>query len=63
MDAIDAFISHVRESEELLSLIEQHLDDHMEKNPDTLTWAGAGDAARMREMLAEIVETFNLRRG
>ena len=60
--AISSFIDHIRESQDLLDLIEDFLDDHMHKDPEALTWADTGDAERMKEMLSEIVTTFNLRR-
>ena len=32
----------------------------MHKDPESLTWADTGDAARLRDMLQDIVTAFNL---
>ena len=61
--AVSRFIDHIRGAQDDLELIEDFLDNHMEKDPEALTWADTGDAERLREMLAEIVETFKLRRN
>ena len=60
MNAINTFIDHIRESQDLLETIEDFLDDHMHKDPEALTWADTGDAARLREMLQDIVTAFNI---
>ena len=60
MNAINTFIDHIRESEDMLGIIEDFLGDHMGKDPEALTWADTGDADRLREMLQDIVTAFNL---
>ena len=58
--AIEKFIEHVRDAEEYLEKIQDYLGEHMERDPESLTWGDTGDAARLKNMLEEICETFNL---
>jgi hypothetical protein len=59
--AMDNFIGHIRQAEDLLDLVADHLGNHMEKDPESITWADAGDAARIREMVQDIVSAFGLK--
>ena len=58
--ALNAFIRNISEARREVAKINSFLDDHMNKGAENITWASAGDAARIRDMLKEITETFNL---
>jgi len=58
--ALNAFIRNISEAKEELEKVKDFLGEHMERDPEYITWASAGDAARIRDMLKEITETFNL---
>ena len=58
--AISKFLEHTRKAEEYSAKIQDYLGEHMERDPESLTWGDTGDAARLKNMLEEICETFNL---
>lgn len=58
--ALDAFCHHLGSASELLTLIRRHMDDHMEVDPEEVTWADAGSAAHVVEELKDIARFLNL---
>ena len=62
MDAMTLFLDNLERARLALDAIEQHVDDHMNFDPENIHHGHAGDAGRLAAMLTEICETFNLRR-
>lgn len=62
MDPTETFVTNIRDCQGMLEVINEFVtDDHMGKSPDNIDWMDVGDSGRMKEMLAEICEAFNLK--
>lgn len=62
-EAIDAFLGAMDECRDHLVIVEQVIEDHLAQLPESVNWASVGDAHRLRDQLAEIVEWARARGG
>jgi len=60
--ALMAFMSKIAETKTLLQELQNHIDDHMEVNPDDVNWSHVGDAGRLLEDVTTITD-WVFRRG
>ncbi len=56
----DAFLSYLHQAHDNLEVIQDFLEDHMEKDPERMDWTHVGDAQHIAHMLQQIVAAFNL---
>lgn len=53
--ALDKFVANVAASQALLESLKQHLDNHLEVDPDEVNWGHVGESGRIRDHLQELV--------
>ena len=58
--ALARFTAHIDEARELLALVNEHLEDHLGADTESVHWGHVGDAERLKQTLQEIAETFQL---
>lgn len=59
-DPMALFLSRLDEARDLIARIDHYVENHMERDPETISWGAAGDAGRLVSMLQEITTTFGL---
>ena len=57
-DPLPEFLAHMEEAQRLAAFIRDHVANHMDIDPETVSWANAGGAARLAASLKEIADTF-----
>ncbi len=59
-DAMSLFLARLEEAQSLVAKIDQYVENHMERDPENISWGAAGDAGRLVAALKEIADTFEL---
>ena len=62
MNKLERYMAWMMEAQEAAEVINEWLAGHGDVDPESVTWADVGDAARIAEQLAEIAEILASRK-
>ena len=55
-EALHAFMDKIAEARTALDELSTFVDNHMEKDPDSITWGAVGDAGYLVARLTEVTD-------
>lgn len=54
-DPLNEFMANLNEAEHLITKIRMHVLNHLDTDPEAVTWANVGDANHVKEMLQAVL--------